>query len=176
MISVTRILAPYADFSRVPPAILEQAAMRGTRVHAACAAHALGVFVAAQGPDAQPYFDSFCQWFDQAVEEVIAVEQRLVHPLGFCGHPDLIVRIQGDDCLSVVDNKTPRAAGKTWAAQLAAYLKMAQEAGHNAKRAMSLRLKSDGTYPVLDEYTLTEADWAGFLNAFYAHRYFSKEG
>lgn len=174
MISVTQVLAPYADFSSIPPGVLEHAADRGTRVHSACSAHAQGLFVIGPEPDAEPYFRSFCQWFDYAVAEVVAAETELVHPLGFVGHPDLIVRIKGDSHPSVVDLKTPRAASKLWRAQLAAYVNCAQKNDIPAKRAMTLRLKPDGTFPIINEYDPAAEDWAGFLNAFYSYQYFIK--
>lgn len=175
MISVTRVLAPYTDFSKVPLVILKHAAKRGSRVHAACAAEARGLFVAPLDDECQPYFDSFCQWFEQCVEQVIAVEVEYVHRFGFIGHPDLVCIIKGDETPTVIDLKTPRALNRLWAAQLAAYVKLVQDNGIPAKRAATLRLKPNGGFPLLDEYTLIPDDWAGFLNAFYAHTYFKGE-
>ncbi len=36
--SVTEVLQPWSDFSRIPPAVLEAAASRGTAAHQACEA------------------------------------------------------------------------------------------------------------------------------------------
>lgn len=172
MVSVTQVLAPYADFSGIPVAVLEHAAARGTRVHAACAAYAQGLFVVPLEADAKPYFQSFRRWFDYTIDEVVAVEKELIHPFGFVGHPDLIVKIRGDKHPSVVDLKTPAAVNKLWRAQLAAYVNCANKNGIPAKRGMSLRLKKDGSFPIVNEYNPAAEDWAAFLNAFYSHQYF----
>jgi len=172
MVSVTQVLKPFTDFSGVPQAVLEHAAARGTQVHAACAAHARGLFVMDLDQEVQPYLQSFTQWFDYAVSEVVAVEKELTHPLGFVGHPDLIVNIKGDKYPSVVDIKTPQTTSKLWQAQLSAYLNCAQQHGIPADRAFSLRLKPDGGFPIINEYISQPEDYAAFLNAFYAHKYF----
>ena len=78
MISVTQALSPYSDFSRVPPATLEAACERGSTLHRAFALHATGLWVPELAVDYQGYFDSFCNWFDLAVEETLAVEEEMV--------------------------------------------------------------------------------------------------
>lgn len=173
--SVTKVMGPFADFSKVPKAVLAHAAARGTRVHAACAAIAQGVFVLPPGDEEAPYVESFQRWFDAAVVEVVASEVELVdEDLGFCGHPDLIVRIEGDKGLSLPDIKTPATKNKLWRCQLAAYRHLAETNGyHPIDRIFSLRLKKDGGRAIVDEYDKHPNDFQGFLAALSAYRYFN---
>jgi len=172
-ISVTRALSPYADFSMINPEVLEAAAQRGTRVHTACSNYALGNY--AYVPDmCKGFFESYKKWFDEYVEKVIAVEIALkCDTYGIVGHPDLIVLIKGDEHPTVIDLKTPITKNKLWEAQLAAYRYLAKK--YNPKRVASLRLKRDGSMPLFDEYDNSEADFAAFLAALTATRYFGKE-
>lgn len=180
--SVTQVLSVYQDFSMVPEHILTMASERGSRVHAICASLAQKLFVSHRQitPDIEGYIQSFNQWFEY-VDEVVLVEQELVDPnLGFIGHPDLIVKIRGDQHLTLTDLKTPKIIGKTWRSQTAAYEHLAslkKQAIGIIKRYGSLRLKQDGTFPIFDEYTDTRyADFAAFLSALNAWRYFNNGG
>lgn len=175
--SVTRVLGVFADFSRIPPHVLNHAAARGTKVHAACSAIAKGLWCPPQEPEVQPYVDSFRRWFDRYVESVSAVEVELVdEKLGFCGHPDLICRIKGDkwDELTVVDLKTPATKNRLWSAQLAAYRHLAETEIDPPKRTASLRLRKDGSRALFDEYEDQARDLAAFLSALNAVRWFGE--
>lgn len=175
--SVTQVLSVYQDFSMVPEHILTMASERGSRVHAICASLAQKLFVSHRQitPDIEGYIQSFNQWFEY-VDEVVLVEQELIDPtLGFIGHPDLVVKMKGDQPLTLVDLKTPKIIGKTWRAQLAAYWHLTTSIF--IKRCGSLRLKQDGGFPIFDEYTDTRhADFAAFLSALNAWRYFNNNG
>jgi hypothetical protein len=157
--SVTEVLGPLNDFSMILPATLAHAARRGTRVHAACAALALGLFALPLDSECQPYVDSFEQWFNSAVAEVIEVENRFYDwEFGYCGKVDLIARLKGDDSLSVIDLKTPTQPQKTWGVQLAAYAHLARYSGFQVKRTFCLRLSREGKRPKKpDEYTSQES-------------------
>ena len=63
---VTEILNPFSDFSAVPPDVLLAAGERGTAVHEACAAYALGLFKPIDG-DLAGYFQSFKSWFNSYI-------------------------------------------------------------------------------------------------------------
>lgn len=177
--SVTQVLSVYQDFSMVPEDVLTMASERGSRVHAICASLAQKLFVSHRQitPDIEGYIQSFNQWFEY-VEEVVLVEKGLVDPkLGFIGHPDLLVKMKGDQDLTLIDLKTPKVIGKTWRAQLAAYWHLIAifllDYKFKIKRCGSLRLKQDGGFPIFDEYTKSlHADFAAFLSALNAWRYF----
>lgn len=181
--SVTQVLSVYQDFSMVPEHILMMAADRGSRVHAICASLAQKLFVSHRQitPDIEGYIQSFNQWLEY-VDEVVIVEKELMDPhLGFVGHPDLVVKMKGNQHLTLIDLKTPKIIGKTWRAQLAAYWHLTAffllEHKLKIKHCGSLRLKQDGGLPIFDEYTDTRhADFTAFLSALNAWRYFNNGG
>ncbi len=148
--SVTEILSPYADFSRVPPEVLEAACARGTAVHSFCAAYARGIW-AEKPPEIAGYCDSFRAWFDRYVIEALSIEEEFVNlEWGYIGHPDLIVKLGGVDIglvFAVIDNKTPITHLRIWECQLAAYFKAALKRFPELKRAGSLQLSRDGSLP-----------------------------
>ena len=90
MLSVTQVLSPFFDASKIRPEVLAAASQRGTEVHQACAAYArsLPVFLS---DSAAPYFDSFRNWFDKYVKRALFVEAEFSDPhiYGIVGHVDL---------------------------------------------------------------------------------------
>ena len=172
--SVTEVLSPWSDFSKVRPDVLEAAAERGSMVHRACGAIAKGVWAPPVPEEYAGYVQSFSIWLRMAVEDVILVEPELVHPVyGYCGHPDLIVRIKGDEGFTLPDLKTPVATSPTWPPQLAGYKELAEANGYPIQRILSVRLRKSGTMPVIDEYTGSlNSALAVFLSCLTAWKYF----
>jgi len=173
--SVTQVLGVYADFSRIKPEVLAHAAARGTAVHAACAAHAQGLWVPDLEPELTGYFQSFARWFDAMVVDVVGVELEVAHKaLGYQGHLDLAVMLKGGHGVTIIDLKTPATKNRLWAAQLAAY-KEAFNACHvlTVQRVASLRLKRDGSPAIFDEYTNSHQDFAAFVAALTAYKWFA---
>ena len=135
----------------------------------AFSAHAQNLFVPRLPEDHQGYFDSFRRWFDRYVHTVIWVEKELRDTTYlFHGHPDILCTLISDETV-IVDYKTPVTESPTWRAQLAAY-------GHLAKidKAMALQPNPDGREAKAIRYTNQKADFAAFLNALFAYRYFKK--
>ena len=58
--SVTTVIGPWQDFSRIPPGVLEHASSRGTAVHEVCAVYSRGLFAVVDDEEVRPYFESFC--------------------------------------------------------------------------------------------------------------------
>lgn len=172
--SVTQVLSPWADFSRVPQEALENAARRGTDVHRACSALAQGLWFPPVPDDCAGYLASFRLWLPTVADVVLAEDELSDHRLGFVGHPDLIVRINGDHALTVVDLKTPAVVNSLWRVQLAAYKHLAKANGMDVRRALSLRLRQDGGRPIVNEYTDSAQDMAAFVAALNAYRYFNR--
>lgn len=174
--SVTQVLSPFGDFSRVSPAVLEAAAERGIAVHRLCVGVARRLFVHVP-PELSGYVASFKTWWP-VVEELISAEEEMIEPrLGYVGHPDLVVRIRGDVGLTVVDLKTPVVLGKIWACQLAAYSRLVRaKYAHilvGPIRILSLRLRRDGSRPITNEFTDKQGrHFAAFCAALSAWRYF----
>lgn len=175
--SVTTVLAPYSDFSNVRPDVLEAASERGSMVHRACGAMAKGVWAPRVPDEYAGYVESFSIWLHQAVEDVLLVEPELVHPVhGYCGHPDLIVRIKGDETYSLPDLKTPAVTYKPWRVQLAAYRELSEANGYPIGRVFSVRLKKNGKPPIINEYTSSmTGDFSIFLSCLNVWKFFKGE-
>jgi hypothetical protein len=132
------------NFDCVPEDVLEAAKERGTDVHKACAAEALGLFPIIP-PEFSGYLLSFRRWFGLMVEEVLLAEERLTDStFGFHGCPDLVVRSKEGEII-LVDLKTPQSLMATWKWQVAAYAHLIAECkGWKVDRAGSLRLRPEG--------------------------------
>ncbi len=164
---VTEILAPWSNFDGVPPEVLEAAADRGQRVHTACHAYVMGLFDN-PGEDAQGYVDGFKAWFDRRVDDVFGAEIELKSQSGFdcfsgvVGHPDLIVKMKGEETLTLVDIKTPATLLRIWNVQLAAYKALSFKNGIDIDRMAILRLKPDGK----SIFTEVKDDSGHYINGF----------
>lgn len=172
--SVTQVLGHYSDFSGIPESVLENAARRGTKVHAICSSHIQNLWIPEVPEDCAGFFESFKAWADGMIEDVIACEVELVHPIfQYVGHPDMIVRLKGDTTLTVLDLKTPAQKQKVWRYQVAAYKQLIESNDlGEIGRGMCLRLKKEGGAPIVDEYTTTmTADFQIFLAALTAHNH-----
>ena len=173
--SVTQVLSPYVDFSKIPAETLSFATARGSEVHRICALVAKGIFVREIPDECKGYVLSFCSWLDIAVEEVLAIEEEMRdETLGIIAHPDLVVKMK-DKVITVVDLKTPIALRRTWRGQLSAYLKITREK-YGAIKAGSLRLHPEGKMAKMEWYTddYQNSDFVAFLSALNAMRYFSE--
>jgi hypothetical protein len=171
--TVTEVIAPWVDFSRIAPDTLQAAADRGTAVHSACAMHAQGMWSFVTPPEIVGYVDSFRRWFDKMVGEVVLVEERLFDEAnGFSGQLDLLVATKQGE-LWMPDLKTPMALSKSWRVQIAAYKFLAEISGNKPDRCGSLRLRRDGKIPAMDWYEGSAAqDFNIFLSALNCWRFF----
>lgn len=171
--SVTQVLAPFVDYSKVPKHLLEAASERGTRVHAICAARLLGLWHPPITDEVAPYVRSFEGWA-RVVTDVVLIEAELEDTAhGYAGHPDALLVIRGDSGPSAIDWKTPRACMPSWRVQLAAYRNLFEVNGHEVIRQFSLRLCPDGGSAKLNEYTGTIGqDFSAFVSALNCHKYF----
>lgn len=170
--SVTEVLQPWADFSRIPPAVLEAAAVRGTAVHQACEAIAKGLFIGTLSESIEPYVRSFSSWFDFMVDEVLLAEDRLIDiELGFHGEPDLIIKSKSEGII-LIDNKTPVALQKSWKLQLSAYRHLADKNIVTPDRVGSLRLHPEGKVARMDYYDNSARDFNVFLQCLNLHNFF----
>jgi len=175
--SVTEVLSPWSQYGFCSESVLTLAAERGTAVHRASAAYARGIMALIPG-EWRGYLDSFKRWFDEFVERVVFVEEHMIDAdLGYHGHPDLGVVLKPLFLVNevVIDLKTPLAAYPTWKAQTAAYLHLARheypDEGFNA--TASLQLDPKGRIAKANFYPTPPQDFAGFLSALNAFRYFN---
>jgi len=105
----------------------------------------------------------------------ILVEPELTDPeLGIIGHPDLILTLKGELLASTWDLKTPLNHYPTWAGQLATYkhLGIKNKLLDPHSRCGSIRLDPNGRKPKPKDYEDDKRDFAAFLAALTAHRYF----
>lgn len=177
--SVTEALSPWSDFSGIREEVLEAAADRGKRVHSICAAMVQGLWVPKVPEDIAGYIESFRSWQEAALDKVLLSEAQLASTVyGYSGHPDLICRIRGDKHFTVVDFKTPIQTHRAWRPQLAGYWQLGAEElpTEEIKRVMTLRLKKDGSRPIINESTDTLTyDLQVFLNALSVWKYFNEK-
>jgi hypothetical protein len=169
--SVSEILSPYINTAW----FTKEHTDRGEAVHAAIAAYLQGLWVKPLKPNWQPYFDSFKRWADATVEEVVLVEDRLVdHGLGFCGQPDSILKLKGDDCYALADWKTSQGFQDWWVLQGCAYRHLAKkDKGIETKKQMSVILKKDGSGCLVKPYDNFRYYFNIFIGLLNAHRFFN---
>jgi hypothetical protein len=163
ILSVTQILSPWNDFSRIDPARLEAAKQRGLRLHAAAAAKLTGTFrVLPLLPEDAGYWESLSAWIDDYVTHVFDVE------------PDLICRC--GNYYWVVDFKTPVAESKTWRLQLAGYVHMVtQNYQHHAVNwsGAAVQPHPEGKQAkAIPYHDPSGKDFQVFLSALNCYRYF----
>ncbi|MDY6862804.1 MAG: hypothetical protein SV062_07420 [Thermodesulfobacteriota bacterium] len=169
--SVTKVLSPYQDFSKVPKNRLENATYRGREIHKICAAIALDLWIPSIPEEYQGYIESFKRWFAM-VDRVHYVETEFKHRVYlYCGHPDLIITMKGDSGISLCDIKTPIALNKAWQLQLAAYANLLKINKVKISKVFSLRLDPDGKVPKADIYTESDQDFNIFLSALNVYRF-----
>lgn len=171
--SVTQVLSLYSGMDAIRPDVLDATSYRGTAVHAACLSRASGSFYLLPDEQHWGYFESFTTWFDSFVDEVILVEKRFTSlAFQFHGQLDLLALLKNEEMACLIDLKTSASAGRTWCAQLAAYKHLAECHGYRIGRVFSLRLRENGGMPIANEYTYSDRDFAAFLAALTAWRYF----
>ena len=179
--SVTQIISQvgryWLNFDNVPPDKLEFACQRGSDFHRLAALHAQNLWIDEIPDSCVGFFHSFTAWFNEFVEEVVAVEQALVHPtLHYQGTPDAIVRIKGDTGLTLIDWKTPLPLSKSWRLQLAAYREVAEKVEQlYIPRVASLQPHPDGGRAKFQGYTKSlTPDFAVFLSGLNWWNFFQK--
>lgn len=176
-IRVSEVLAPYADFSKIKPDVLYHATERGTRVHAFCAAYAGDVWIPGIPEHCKGYVDSFTGWFDKHVVSVYSVEERFYNEEFFyTGQPDLILEMKSEGTV-LIDNKTPKgkAFERIWRGAIAAYLNLDIEIPYlTSWKGGSLQLDPKGKSARMKWYDESAADFAQFLHALSAHRFFKE--
>jgi hypothetical protein len=162
----------------VPPDVLEAAAERGTAVHEACAAYASSLFWPCP-EELEGYFKSFVHWYDRFVVEVYAVEERVEHPkLGYCGHLDfcgLISGVRPKPVMAVIDYKTPFSESRSWHCQTQAYVEASKEK-YGAEIGGYLRLRKDGSLPVMGWVENPAQAFNAFCGALSAYNYIKGKG
>lgn len=170
-IRVTDVLYPLSGLRFIDPAVLKNAADRGTKVHNIANALMDGIGVYNEDPNVQGYIDSLSQWLP-GKEFVDRPGRFFCDELMITGEVDCLYK-EGDGMV-LVDLKTPASEGKTWKYQLSAYKYLAQKAGLNIVRIEAVRLSKTGGKPKTYVY---EDHLAMYLHCLFVYKEFfwSKE-
>jgi hypothetical protein len=152
--SVTQVISPYKDFSRVPEYRLVAAQDRGSDFHILAATYLMSGWIPEIPPQVNGYFQSFTRWAETYVAEVIWVEKTLIHPvLRYQGTPDALIKIRGDHGLTLPDWKTPITFDKAWIVQTAAYKELVEKNGWPVARIGTLQPHPEGKIAKFQEFT-----------------------
>lgn len=156
--SVTKIIAPLADFSGISAETLAYASARGTAVHKACEILNLGCsFAEPLNPVLVPYVDAWQLFIKEKRVIITAAEKRLYHPtMKYAGMYDAEGFIDGEEWL--IDIKAVATLHPRIGVQLAGYAGMLNK---KVRRA-AVQLKPDGQY-LFQEYA-NKSDWPVFVS------------
>ena len=170
---VTEPLKRFTDFSNIPPAVLANAADRGTRVHKYCELFVANMCFFEVDIDCEAYVDSFREWYKNNVTRVLYSELRINsarHMLS--GAVDLVCELNQRDGVYLIDIKTPATESKTWALQTAAYgMLMREELGIECHRVALMLPKKGGS--ATEVYYHHWQDEPRYMAALDLHRYFN---
>lgn len=136
-----------ADYSAVPPAVLELARVRGTAVHEAIEARHLKYEYGLM-PKAAPYLSAYLDFERESGFKPECVEFRIESATWrYCGHPDVVGWLLGKRVL--LDYKCMDTVARRPAMRQIAGYRIAWNEQHPTERldlCAVLQLKSDGTY------------------------------
>lgn len=155
--SVSEIIRPLSDFSRIPPATLEFARARGVAVHKACELHDLGTLDEDDLDDQLlPYLDGWKKFCADHEPKHLAIERPLYHDtMLYAGTPDRVSVVGGRTL--VIDVKATATLNPAVAVQTSAYAMMAARTlDTNIDGRWSVRLLPSGGYEIV-----THADASG---------------
>lgn len=173
---VTEPLSRYTSLDVVDPEILRRACERGTAVHDYIESYLKGYAFESPSDLVRPYFDSFKQWYDSAINCVYAIEKRYYcDTLMITGQVDLIAKLKGDSAFTIIDFKTPVSKGLTWQLQTAAYMQLATKSESiEIKRRGCLHLSKHGSSAVFHEYSNHKDDLQLYISALNLYRFFGR--
>ncbi len=172
--SVTQVLDPLYDFSRVPPEVLERKRQLGTAVHKAVELDIAGTLDPDSiAPELDGYLRAWAQ-FKASGFHPQASELRLASKSGYAGTLDLICT-QGPD-VWLIDIKTAAQHSPVMALQTAAYAQLYAE--HDPARATVKRgavlLAPDGTFNLIPH--TDRSDLRVFLSLLTIHQWRKTHG
>lgn len=169
--SVTQVLSPLYDFSRVDPEVLARKAAIGTAVHRACELLDRGERLDPDSidPEVAPYVVQYAGFHDAMRPRVLANEQQVYHAgLGYAGTLDRVYDIGGETL--VVDLKTTAAAEPAHGVQLAAYDAALPAGGKPRRRAVLLLHPHEWR---IKEFSGAD-DWPVYVSLLTLHRWRAK--
>ena len=170
---VTEVLQPFTSYHKVPANILQKACIRGTAVHAICAAIAKGAWVTMDEiqEEYQGYIKSFELWRQAFVKRFLVVELRYSNN-DYNGQLDFVVADKNDRP-HLVDLKTSAKPQKTYPVQMGAYKTLLTHHNINVDSAILVYLDKDGDEPVLHTIHNLEDEQNVFTAALTCYKYFN---
>jgi hypothetical protein len=160
--SVSEIIAPIRDYSGIDPAILANAARRGTAVHFECELYDKGMSGGLKSMDAElrPYFSAYLRFLEEHDCEWLYIEEPgYIHELGVAGTPDRFGTVDG--FVAGLDLKATAKKHAATGVQIAGYEMMVPQ--FEVQKRYGLRLKRDGTYE-LTEYPDERVTFRSLVN------------
>ena len=174
--SVSDIIRPYINTKY----FTDECRIRGTAIHACCASHIQGLYFPKLKPEYQGYMDSFKEWADENIEDVILVEERLVdEDLGYCGQLDTVLELKDHEKPCIVDWKTGKTLQKSWILSIAAYAALEarrQQLGIDAYDCISVRLRCEQKPPLVHEYSDNQNNFDIFRGMLKTYQFFKRKG
>jgi hypothetical protein len=180
---VTEILdiLTFKDRLAIPPEVLSNAADRGTKIHAYCAAILQDAWLPDIELEYEPYVNEFIKWKDENLEKLVSVGSRLYDDnLRFSGEYDFIAILKGDKEPVLIDIKTAAKPSKSWPVQLAAYKHLCDINGLKVSQTYNLHLKkkkltADVIYSAeFIPYEDSKPFWGIFASALSCYDYFER--
>jgi len=172
---VSDVLKPFRNFSMISPEVLENAALRGEKVHKYCELYASNMLFEDVSKECEGYVKSFKEWFDSNNVKPLYMEKRLNCPENMItGRFDMIAMI--NDEYYLIDLKTSAKPSLAWDLQLAAYkMLIFYYMDIVIKYRMTIMLSKTGKKARSIVYEDDNKKIDMFLNALELYRFFEKE-
>lgn len=168
--SVTQILEPLHAFDGIPLDVLEAAAERGRKVHAACHLHNVDDLEwSSLDPVIAGYVTGYVKFLRESALQVFLTEKRVAsRKYGYAGTLDLFGELNRRRAL--IDIKSTAAFPRPVGPQTAGYEQGLKETtGDAVQRRYCLLLGRDGTYKLIE--CAHRQDFTWFLSALNLHRW-----
>ena len=169
--SVTTLMKPLSDdyYRTIDPAVLAQAASRGTAIHNAVENYVQFGIVDIE-PRYEGYFTAFRKWLSAREPEIVATERKVYHKiLRYAGTSDLLAIINGR--LTLVDYKTSAQVNtKLCDVQLEGYDRAYESHGVVIEDRLILHLSRDGKF-VEVPFKRSAKSWSAFSALMTIHNY-----
>lgn len=129
MPSVTEVLSVLnRGFHKANPGVLAAAAERGSKIHAFILGTLKFGWMPGPEPEIKPYVDTYFDWHERHIAEVLAVEYELHYlELDLVGHVDMVARFHGERVHSVMDLKVVANVDWIVGLQLSGYEMLAEK-------------------------------------------------
>lgn len=141
------------DMALIPPAVLENAGYRGTKVHNYCTAYVKGLWLPEMEKEYEPYVEAFINWYDVNVSRTLHTNTRLYDDeKKITGEFDMIVKLKENNRIAMLDLKTSANVSRSWPVQLAAYKHLCELNGFHPEIYYNIHLKKtkSATYELVE--------------------------